>query len=121
MVGPPSAFSYECGATMSGSDRSEGQNGVGCLLRLFWMVIGNFVLVLCVIGMAQQGTGGLGLLDVLYWATAAAVLAARYADVAVFHGRTSDDRQATLADWRRHVLVLLPLAAIAWVAVRLLM
>ncbi len=93
----------------------------GCLLRLVWMLLGNFVLAIVLIAIAQDlGDGWFSSLDVLFWLVVAATIAARYADIAFFQGRTADNQPANLGHWRRYTVTLLAIAAAAWVGAHLL-
>lgn len=93
----------------------------GCLLRLVWMLLGNFVLAIVLIAIAQGAGGGwFSWLDAVFWFVVAGAIAARYADIAHFHGRTADNQPADLGHWRRYALALLAIAAAAWVGAHLL-
>lgn len=74
----------------------------GCLpalLRVTWLLFGNAVLLILAGQVSKHREAGLA--DVLFFAALAMMLGVRYLDVTVFHGRTSDGRQATLRDWAR--------------------
>ncbi len=78
----------------------------GCLLRLFWMLIGNVLLLFCAYGVFQHRSSVLGMADALYWAIVGSLLAARYVDIRYLHGTTSDGDPATMTHWRRYATVL---------------
>jgi hypothetical protein len=84
----------------------EYDHPAGCFLRLFWMMIGNMILLLSVVGISRHPTGGLGLADASYWGIVACLLLARYIDIRYFRGLTADGDPATMADWRRYASVL---------------
>ncbi len=93
----------------------------GCLLRLVWMLLGNFVLAIVLIAIAQDvGDGWFSRLDALFWLVVAATIVARYADIAHFQGRTADNQPADLGHWRRYTLSLLAIVTAAWVGAHLL-
>jgi hypothetical protein len=93
----------------------------GCLVRLFWMGVGNLVLVLTAIGIGQKHAGfALGGLDVLLWATAGCLLAVRYFDIRYLAGETADNRPASMSDWRRYAATLLGVSLALWLAAHLL-
>lgn len=104
---------------MSTVEETPGEGAGGCLLRLFWMIAGNLMLVLALVAIAQRTSPGLSWVDIAFWAAVVAVLAARWVDITRFHGRNSDGQPATLADWRRHAVGLLAVAAIAYAIARL--
>ncbi len=97
------------------SESSDRDRAGGCLARLFWLGVGNFILVLSAIGIGQRQNGfSLGWLDVVLWATAFGLIAVRYADIAFFQGQTADSRPATMSDWRRYALTVLAVSLALW-------
>jgi len=88
----------------------------GCLLRLFWMLLGNVILLLCVYRISQSRNGFLGLPDLLFWATVTGLLAARYVDIVYFQGQTSQGTPASMSHWRRYATILLGISAGLWIA-----
>lgn len=93
----------------------------GCLLRLSWMLLGNFVLAIILIAIAQDlGEGWFSWLDVVFWLIVAGAIAARFADIRFFQGRTADNQPADMGHFRRYALSLLAIAAAAWVGAHLL-
>ena len=86
----------------------------GCLLRLFWMVIGNAILLFCAYGIIQHRSSLLGIADVFYWGIVGSLLATRYVDIRYFHGTTSDGDPASLADWRRYTVVVVLITTGLW-------
>ncbi len=92
--------------------------GTGCLLRLLWMGIGNLVLVGAAALILQRGA--LSAYDVLYWATVVGLGVVRYLDVALYGGTTADNRPATMADFRRYLLILGAVAVAVWAACHLI-
>lgn len=91
----------------------------GCLpllLRLTWLLIGNFVLLLCAVQVAK-GSSGLAL-DAAFFGVALALIGLRYVDIAFFNGRTTDGEPATLADWRRYAALMGVLAIGLWALAR---
>ena len=76
----------------------------GCFLRLFWMIIGNAILVLCAVSIVRGRSRLLGWEDVCYWALVGCLLAARYMDIQYFKGLTAEGDTASMADWRRYAV-----------------
>lgn len=103
---------------MSPSASSSGKS-IGCLVRLFWMGVGNLAIALCLIGIFREKSPVPDALDAIYLVAVIATLAARYVDIVRFGGTTSEGQPATLADWRRHALLLGAIAAVAWLTARL--
>ena len=76
----------------------------GCFLRFFWMIVGNAILVFCVVSMVKGRSSLLGLEDAFYWSLVGCLLAARYADIQYFKGQTADGEPASMVDWRRYAV-----------------
>lgn len=85
------------------------------MLRLFYMGFGNMALVLIAILIIQRRA--FSALDAAYWVVVAALLAARYVDIARFAGRTTDGEPAMMWHFRRYALRLLLIAAALWAGV----
>ena len=92
----------------------------GCLVRLFWMGVGNLILVLATIGIGQN-RGGFTLTarDVLFWMTALCLLAVRYIDIRYLGGETADGRPASISDWRRYSAIVLGVSLVLWLGAHL--
>lgn len=95
----------------------QRDRGLGCLARLFWMVLGYLLLLFAAIEVVKRSGGwSLSVADLVYWAILAGMLAARYGDIRYFGGRTSDGQQpATWADWRRYSAILAILGLLLWI------
>ena len=93
----------------------------GCLpllLRLTWMVFGNLALFLCAAFIIKKSAPVLA--DIAYFSVAAGLILVRYLDIAKYNGLTSDEKPATLADWRRYAILLSFIAVGIWVLARFL-
>jgi len=89
----------------------------GCLLRLFWIMIGNAVLLFCAYAIVQHRSSMFGMADAFYWAIVGSLLAARYVDIRHFCGTTADGEPATMVHWRRYAIVLGVVSAGLWLGV----
>lgn len=92
----------------------------GCLLRLFWMMLGNLALLAAAYAIVVNSASTFGLADVFYWVIAGSLLWARYADIRYMKGRTADGEPATMSDWRRYAMFLVAVSAGVWIAAHLL-
>lgn len=88
----------------------------GCFLRLYWMIGGFLITVLCGVSVVQH-QGGFSVVDIVYWTAILGVPAARYTDMRYFNGRRADGEPMTLADWKRFSLLTLIAGLIGWVAI----
>ena len=89
----------------------------GCLLRIFWMMIGNVILLSCAYGIAQHHSSMFSIADAFYLAAVGALLAARFVDIRDFRGTTAEGDPATMAHWRRYATVLGVVSTGLWIAV----
>ncbi|NMC19113.1 MAG: hypothetical protein GYA33_01725 [Thermogutta sp.] len=85
----------------------------GCLLRLYWMIGGFLIAVLCGVSVVSH-QGGFSAVDVIYWAAVLGIPLARYVDMTKFAGRRADGEPTTLADWRRFSLAVVIAGIVAW-------
>jgi hypothetical protein len=90
----------------------------GCLLRLFWMAIGNLALFMIAILIIQRRS--FSAFDMAYWLIVVALIVVRYVDITRFDGRTASAEPATLRHFRRYALGLLVSAGSVWTGVHLL-
>lgn len=89
----------------------ETTASTGCLLRLYWMFLGNGLLALSAY-LITQAHRTLSAADVGFWLIAASLVVARYFDIVRFQGTMADGSPAGVADWRRYAIrtVLITLA-----------
>lgn len=86
----------------------------GFLLRLYWMFLGNVVLLFLLYLIFDRKAAFPARFDALYLGTVASIVAARYIDIRYLKGETGDGRPATLKDWRNHATTVTVAGAIAW-------
>ena len=98
------------------SEKPERDQSGGCLLRLFWMVVGNMLLLLAALAILERPSRVIGPADLVFWTTVAGMLAARYADIRHFDGRTADGQPATMAHWRTYATWVCGGAGVLWLA-----
>jgi hypothetical protein len=99
---------------------SAGQNtGLGCLLRLGWLVFGHGLMGFCLfILFGATPEWAWSKHDSVYWFAVALCLVVRYIDITRYDGRTGSGEPATLTDWRRYALILVAVALVLWGAAR---
>ncbi|HPO13354.1 MAG TPA: hypothetical protein PLI09_07915 [Candidatus Hydrogenedentes bacterium] len=93
------------------------QNLVPLVLRIFWMLVGNFILLITCLYILNERISGFTWLDILYWVALVLALAARYIEITYYQGRKADGEPATRAHWVRYALIMLVLATAGWLAV----
>ena len=89
----------------------------GCLLRIFWMMIGNLILLFCAVAIAQNQSSFLSAADAFYCASVGCILAARYVDIRYLKGLTADGDPASMVHWRRYAVLLGVAATGMWFVV----
>jgi hypothetical protein len=128
VVGPPLAYERQ-GSSMPPKEaghtnhpaavtESERTSGLSVLVRVFWMLLGNLILVASAISLYKQQ--GLGVMDIVFWGTVLLLLAVRYADLRYMNGRTASDEPATPTTYRSYAVVLVVISLLVWIAVRIL-
>ena len=90
----------------SSSDPSPKSSLAGLVLRLFWMAVGNVVLLIMLIFIGGKDDFGFTLHDAVFWTVAAAMAAARYLDIARYEGSTTYGEPATIRDFRQYAALL---------------
>lgn len=98
-------------------EETSYDRSAGCLLRLFWMIIGNALLLFCLLAILERHARVLGIADAVYWITVGCLLAVRYADIRHFHGVTADGSPASMAHWRRYAVTVGAASLVLWLAV----
>ena len=89
----------------------------GCFLRLFWMLIGNLILLFCAYSITQNRSSFFSVADAFYWAAVGCLLAVRYADIRYLKGLTADGDPASMAHWRRYAGLVLIASTCLWLVV----
>jgi hypothetical protein len=92
----------------------------GVALRLFWMLIGNAIVFGSLATIVVNEIAFPAPLDALIWATVALSIAARWLDITRYQGTTASGELATMADWRRHAMTLVLVAALGSVVAHML-
>jgi hypothetical protein len=92
---------------------AQGQ-GIGCLVRMFWMVAGNLLLLICAKAVLDRRGHGVGPADLVFWVLVAVLIGVRYLDVKKLNGETVSGKPATLVHWRRYALFLFLFAILLW-------
>jgi len=113
---PPSQEEPDLSPSQQEQPEQQATEGAsGCLLRVYWMMLGNALVAVCAYLIVQAG-GALTPVDVVYWLAAASLVAARYVDVRYMEGRTAEGQPATMRDWRRYWPGVLGVSAGLWAA-----
>ncbi|MBI5481268.1 MAG: hypothetical protein HY906_20585 [Deltaproteobacteria bacterium] len=106
------------GAT-GGFQRQAEARGGNALLRLWWMMAGNAVLLFAAVYVVMAGGWRLSLADLVYWAAVVTLLGARFLDISRCRGTTASGGPATMSHWRRYAVLLLLLSVAMWAGAHL--
>ena len=85
----------------------------GCVLRLFWMLIGNAIVYGSLAMIAMNGEAFPSVLDGVVWLTVGVTIVARRVDITRWAGKTASGEPATLAHWRRYAITVVLVTALA--------
>jgi len=94
---------------------SKQDSIAGLLARVFWMLIGNMVMVISMIIIFQYRDRMFHAADLVFWITIVAIILVRYLDIKFWGGMTAAGGPATIANWNRYAVALLIGSAVVWV------
>lgn len=97
---------------MSEQSKSIPTPLAGRLLRIFWLAGGNAIIYTAWVIILLSSAPLPCMLDAVVLITVGLMIGARRVDITRFGGRTLDGQPATLADWRRHVAIIVGSAAL---------
>ena len=97
-------------------EEAPPENLAGCFARVFWMVFGNFALVLAAFYIFKNREGFLTILDAVYLLIVVALVVVRYLDITKLNGATTSGKPATLADWRKYFIGIAAISVVLWIA-----
>jgi len=101
-------------ARTSQAPEQEAHPFQALLIRLFWLALGNALLLIFAAFIAKLEPWTLTLVDAGYWGIVAMLLLARFVDIKRFHGETSNGQPATMGHLRRYAAMLVASAAAIW-------
>jgi len=106
---------------MEDQPNAEYSSEAGCLIRLYWMFLGNALLFIVFAYLIQNRPKFPSLLDAGCLLTLASLVAARYIDIRQYKGANGENSApATMSDWRKYTLSLVTGCIAAWLAIRFL-
>ncbi len=92
----------------------QNHKALGCLIRLYWMGLGNAVLFFSAVLIVQRRQRFLSELDAVYWSAIFSLIMIRYIDIKHLNGSTSTGEPATMDHWRRYAGSVLASALCVW-------
>ena len=94
------------------ADRQGGFLSI--IARLFWMAIGNVVLVMACVSILHRSGPLFHTADVVFWVTVLALILVRYLDIRLWDGQTAMGTPASMAHWKKYSVLLLAGSTVAW-------
>ena len=85
---------------------SAQESGLGMLVRIFWMMFGNLILILLLVGIFYSEKRSLSLKDYIYWVIVILLIITRYVDIKYLGGLTAKGSPASISVWYRYAIVL---------------
>ncbi|MDQ1351367.1 MAG: hypothetical protein QG657_1669 [Acidobacteriota bacterium] len=103
--------------TSQNSQEQEPTKFLPFFIRLFWMFVGNVVLVFLAFSISMRNESII--VDAAFWLTVIVLVSIRYVDIKWFKGQTGDAEPATLKDWRQYSIRLVLASVGLYALVRL--
>ena len=97
----------------AGTPVRNQESGSSSLARIFWMLIGNVILFFLAMSIYQRHTT-LSWFDLAYWIAVLLLVLIRYCDIKYLGGLTAQGQPASIAHWRKYVILLLLIATGVW-------
>lgn len=94
--------------------------GTGVFVRLYWLVLGNVLLLFLLTFIFERHPPLPSLLDVVYFVVVASLILARYIDIRFLDGETGEGIPATMTNWRRYTMLVGSVGVGAWLLARTL-
>jgi hypothetical protein len=102
-------------------DQTEAPiGGAGCLVRLYWIFLGNALLLILLVFIVEKRPVFPSLIDLASLATVASLIAVRYVDVRLLNGQTGTGDPATMTHWRRYAMLTGIVGVGLWLLARVL-
>jgi hypothetical protein len=99
----------------TGQQPKGGSSPLMSLTRVFWALVGPMLLPLALWRIASLGHGWLTRWDMAFFGILVVMIVFRWLELRSGHGVTAYGEPATAAHFRRWLIILVPLALIAWV------
>jgi hypothetical protein len=95
-------------------------SGTGLMARVYWIFLGNVLLVFLLILIVEKHEAFPSFLDGAYWVALASLIVIRYVDIRLLNGQTGEGKPATMAHWSQYARIVGAVAGGVWIAVRLM-
>ena len=103
--------------TASSNQPIDKQRGILAILaRPFWMLLGNFILMICSANIIMGERSSARTSDIIFWSAVAAMIIVRFLDIKFLGGLTATGKPASISHWRKYVIVVVLCSAALWAA-----
>jgi hypothetical protein len=110
-------------ATMTNTDfpqsdpnSSQSTGGWKTLVRFSWLLIGNIILYFLAFSILVNKSSIIS--DFAFWITVVTMIGLRLLDIKVFAGETTENKPATMADWRKYAIKLILFSLLGYILVK---
>jgi len=99
------------------SNSIDKQRGLSALFaRLFWMLLGNFALLICAAKIFMDRNVSIRASDIVFWCVVLVMIVVRFLDIKYLEGQTATGAPATIKHWQKYAFILLIAAVVIWSA-----
>ncbi|MEW6087598.1 MAG: hypothetical protein AB1498_04780 [bacterium] len=98
-------------------NKSNNTSSTGFLIRLYWMIIGNFTTILLAVQIAANNPKSIMLFNVFYLLNTICLVILRYIDIRYLNGLTIESEPATIKDWKKYSVKLIIFSLVLWIIV----
>jgi len=99
------------------SQKYSNEGAFGCLARVYWMLLGNVVILFAAILITQNKSKSfLVEADWVFFCGVFSIILFRYLDIAHFKGERAEGQMATMADFSKYLRNVLIVSAVIWSA-----
>ncbi|MDD5772386.1 MAG: hypothetical protein PHX78_02855 [bacterium] len=89
---------------MENKENNTPSTGIGMLIRIYWMVFGNFINILIAINIVVKKHNSIMLLSIFYFMNIIGLIISRYIDIKYLNGQTTEYEPATMNHWKNYLI-----------------
>lgn len=106
--------------SMENKKNNTSSTGIGMLIRVYWMVFGNFINILIAINIAVKKHNSIMFLTLYYFVNTTGLIISRYIDIKYLNGQTTEYEPATMDHWKSYSIKTIGIYLVLWVIVYLM-
>jgi hypothetical protein len=101
-------------ASQSNNEAEYNRPIVAELCRMVWLIFGPVGILFSAAAIWKHAPWTYSVLDGVLWGLAMLTLVARFIDIRLFRGKTTEDQPATMADFWRYAAKVMLFAVVVW-------